>query len=186
MAVGTLGVDPGVPGDRYRQSPLRNAFRCADGKWIIGVHHPEDKYWPRLCRATGQEGLLEDPRFADEAGRHAHCGELVGIFEAVFAQRTRDEWMELLPSAGLMFGPVNRVEEVLTDPQALANEYVVTYAHPVAGRVTVPGYPAHFSVNGAGVRGPAPALGEHTDEVLLSLGYSQDDLRALRDRGVIR
>jgi len=186
MAQGTLGVDPGRPGDRSKQSPLRNSFRCKDEKWIIGVHHPDSKYWPRLCRAAGHENLMEDPRFADDLSRRAHCRELIEIFDEVFASRTRDEWMEILPSHGLMFGPVQQVAEVLSDPQALDNGYVVTYEHPIAGHVTAPGYPAHFSAGYAGVRRPSPALGAHTDEVLRAMGYVDEEIHTLREQGVVR
>ncbi|MBU2547501.1 MAG: CoA transferase, partial [Proteobacteria bacterium] len=77
--------------DRSHNNPLRNAFVCKDGKWILGTHHPESRYWPTFCRATGQDQLLDDPRFADDQARKANCPELVALFDRVFAEKTRDE-----------------------------------------------------------------------------------------------
>jgi len=94
--------------------------------------------------------------------------------------------MELLPRHGLMFCPVQRVHEVLGDPQALINHYVVPFHHPALGEVQLPGYPAHFSACGADTRGLAPAIGQHTDEILREAGYSDADIRELRQGRVIR
>jgi crotonobetainyl-CoA:carnitine CoA-transferase CaiB-like acyl-CoA transferase len=174
------------PEDRYRHSPLRNAFSCKDGKWIIGTHHPEEKYWPRLCEAAGMPELLTDPRFASEEARSLHRRELIDLFDAVFATKTRDEWMELFQKLGMMFSPVQTIAEVPNDPQAIANDYVVPFDHPRLGRVTVPGYPVHFGACSAGMRTAAPVIGEHTDEVLREIGYGQDELDAMRKAGVIR
>lgn len=180
-----LSLDPALPADRARHSPLRNAFCCRDGRWIIGTHHPEERYWPIFCEATGQTALLEDPRFADPESRIANNTELVAHFDKVFATKTRDEWMEIFLVRKLMFCSVQRVEEIQTDPQALANEYVVPFEHPQLGRVDIPGYPIHFSAAKAGTRTAAPTLGQHTDQVLESLGYSQEEIRTLRQEGVV-
>jgi crotonobetainyl-CoA:carnitine CoA-transferase CaiB-like acyl-CoA transferase len=85
-----------------------------------------------------------------------------------------------------MFTPVQHIGEVLDDPQALANAYVVEFEHPTHGRIKLPGYPARFSAAEAKTRLAAPSLGEHSNEILLDLGYSEEDLKELRDQGVIR
>ncbi len=185
MSASYLHIDAGQPGVRTQASPLRNAFRCKDGNWIIGVHHPEERYWPRLCQATGKEDLLEDARFSDPSGRRERCEELVALFDQVFATRTRDEWMERLPRHGLMFCPVQRVHEVLDDPQALINHYVVPFSHPALGEVKLPGYPAHFSACGADTRGLAPVIGQHTEEILRQMGYTDSQILELRQAGVV-
>ena len=181
-----LGRDPGLAWIRFDNSPLRNNFRCRDGKWVIGVHHPEEKYWEPFCRATGQEGLCHDPRFATADRRRANVAELVKIFDAVMAGRDRDEWMKIFMAHGLMFSPVQRLEEVLSDPQALANGYVVECHHPVHGPIKIPGYPVHFEGLHAGTRRPAPAIGEHTDDILAELGYTAEEIARLKTDGVAR
>jgi crotonobetainyl-CoA:carnitine CoA-transferase CaiB-like acyl-CoA transferase len=183
---GFLGIDPNIPWIRERHSPLRNSFRCQDGKWIIGVHHPEEKYWERFCKATGQEELLADPDMATSAQRERRCSELVTRFDAVIAKKNSDRWMEIFTSCGLMFSPCQRIPDILKDPQAAANEYIVDFDHPRYGLVKIPGYPSHFSGFHAGTRKFAPAMGEHSREILREAGYSDEEVEKLADSGVIR
>ncbi|MFO7964633.1 MAG: CoA transferase [Desulfobacterales bacterium] len=178
-----VGVDPAVRWDRSLNSPLRNAFQCSDGKWIIGTNHPEEKWWPVLCRATGQEHLIEDPRFIDQESRFANCPDLVAVFDRVFLTKTRDEWMEIFVREQLMFSSVQQLEEVFSDPQALANDYMTTIASPF-GEMQVPGYPFHFSEHTAGMKSFAPEIGEHTDDVLRELGYDDTQIAEMKQDGV--
>jgi formyl-CoA transferase len=186
MTCNILSIDPMVRGDRKEHSPLRNFFQCSDGKWIIGTHHPEEKYWPLFFEATGQKSLLADPRFADKEGRTANRAELVAHFDRVFATRTRDEWMKIFLSKGLMFCSIQHVTEIKNDPQAIANRYMVDFEDPELGKFKIPGYPVHFSTNHAGTRRLAPKLGEHTAEVLREIGYTDQEITAMKQGGVIR
>ncbi|MFH2099351.1 MAG: CoA transferase [Pseudomonadota bacterium] len=186
MCKSMLGTDPSISWVRFENSPLRNNFQCADGKWILGVHHPEEKYWERFCRVTGQEALLTDPRFADRPARRKNCRELVVIFDAVIASRTRDEWMKVFTECGLMFSPVQRIEDVFADPQALECGYVVEYDHPEKGPMKIPGYPHHFSAAAPATRSFAPALGQHSKEILAELGYSEEAVEGLVREGAVR
>ncbi len=186
VCTSVLGRDPGMAWIRFDNSPLRNNFCCRDGRWVIGVHHPEEKYWEPFCRATGQDHLLADPRFAAPAGRRANVAELVRIFDAVMATRDRDEWMRTFMAHGLMFSPVQRLDEVLADPQALENGYLVQCHHPVHGPIQIPGYPLHFDGMTAGSRRPAPAIGQDTDAILAELGYSAAEIHRLAAEGVTR
>jgi len=181
-----LSTDPCVPTTRSHHSPLRNAFCCRDGGWVLGTHHPEERYWPSFCEATGKTDLLDDSHFTDDAGRPIHFVELIEIFDEVFATRTRDEWMEIFQERGLMFSSVQHISEVTSDAQALANDYVVPFDHPAQGRVTLPGYPVQFSACRAGTRSAAPTLGQHTDEILREIGVGDSEIDMLRREGVIR
>jgi len=156
-----------------------------DGKWIIGTHHPEEKYWSLFCETTGQTDLLADPRFVDNEGRAANCPELVARFDEIFATRTRDEWMEIFLSKGLMFCSIQHVGEIKDDPQAQANGYVVDFEDPTLGKLKIPGYPIRFSANLAGTSSLGPALGEHTVAVLKELGYAEQEIEDLDKEGVI-
>jgi crotonobetainyl-CoA:carnitine CoA-transferase CaiB-like acyl-CoA transferase len=185
MIKSMVGVDPNMRWDRAFNSPLRNAFKCSDGKWIIGTNHPEERWWPVLCRATNQADLINDPRFIDQESRFKNCPELVAIFDEVFLTKTRDEWMDIFLQHQLMFSSVQQIEEVFTDPQALANEYITTLKTPTFGELKVPGYPIHFSANRAGTRSLAPEIGEHTDVVLKELGYDEETIQRLKQDGVV-
>ena len=185
MLAGCLSSNS-VPSDRRMYSPLRNFFCCQDGKWIIGTHHPEQKYWPLLCEATGQSELLHDPRFADISKVLEDRPVLVERFDRVFATKTQSEWITILRAKGLMFGPVQGIEDVITDPQALNNGYVVDFEHRSLGQVKIPGYPVQFSASRAGTRTSAPALGEHTDSIMKKMGYSEQEIITLRKTRIIR
>ena len=186
MLVNSMNLKPTELGDRRKHSPLRNAFRCKDGKFIIGTHHPEEKYWETFCKATGKPELFEDPKFIDRKNRKANCEELIAIFDQVFLTRTRDEWMEIFLEKGMMFCSVQSIDEVASDPQALANNYMVPFQHPRLGDIMIPGYPVDFGKQKAGTEGPAPTVGQHTDEVLMEMGYTAEELEKLRLDSVIR
>lgn len=186
MLATVLSINPCFSPVRSQHSPLRNRFYCKDGNWIIGTHHPEERYWKTFCRATGQEALLSDKRYTDQEGRPITGSELTRIFDDVFIQKTRDEWMEIFQPLGLMFCSILHIQEVASDPQAIVNGYVVPFSHPSMGNITIPGYPVHFSENSAGTRFSAPSIGEHTDEILQGIGYSSEDIENLKKEGVIK
>lgn len=181
-----LGIDPVIPEDRSIHAPLRNRYRCRDGKWIVCTHHPEEKYWPLLCEAIEQEHLLSDPLYAEDEPRRANRARLIKLLDKIFETKTSDEWMGIFIDKGLMFCPVQRVGEIQNDPQALANGYMVDFEDSLLGKLRIPGYPVRFSANYAGTRSLAPALGQHTAEVLQELGYSDLEIERLKKDGVIR
>ena len=185
MITNTFSVDPCIPADRSHHSPLRNAFCCKDGKWIIGTHHPENKYWGTFCEVTGQGQLIDDPRYTDEEGKPIKSAELVQIFDEVFATRPSTEWMEKLIPNGLIFAPIQKITDITADPQAIANNYVTPFKHRALGDIQMPGYPIQFSACEAGTLSAAPRLGEHTDEILADLGYSAEDIKAMKDTAIV-
>jgi len=186
LLASVLSVNPCIAADRSRHSPLRNRFCCRDGKWIQGTHHPEEKYWATFCKATDQQRLLDDRRYTHESGKPLNFLELNRIFDEVFAGRTRDEWMDIFQAHGLMFCSVQQIREVPDDPQALENDYLMPFTHPVQGAITIPGYPVQFSKCRAGTHSAAPKLGEHTDWVLQNLGYSGPEIDILKKSKVVQ
>ena len=105
--------------------------------------------------------------------------------EERFRQRSSKEWLELLESRGVPAAPVRFVEELFDDPQVLANGLVADLEHPEAGTVRMVGSMANFSETPLQPRPPA-VLGQHTDEVLAELGYSEEEIRLWRHHGIIR
>jgi crotonobetainyl-CoA:carnitine CoA-transferase CaiB-like acyl-CoA transferase len=180
-----LGETFDISWDRTRQSPLRTTFECSDGAWIADTNHPEVQYWGRFCDAIGLPELADDPRYRTPASRKANAAELYAVIDAAFRTRTRADWLETGRKHGLLFAPVNTFSDVLKDEQARANGYVVDREHPRLGQVTMPGYPAVFAQHDVGPAGPAPTLGQHTDDVLSALGYPAATLERLRADGVI-
>ncbi len=186
MLSNAAGINPCVTSDRLGHSPLRNVFCCGDGKWVMGTHHPDEKYWATFCKVMGTPELLEDPQYTDENGRPCQYPELNAKFDKVFSTRTRAEWMADLTASSLMFAPIQRIEEVQNDPQALENEYVRPGEYPPLGKLNVPGYPVYFSENRAGIQSSAPRQGEHTEEIMRELGYDTDAIKTLKKDGVVQ
>ena len=152
----------------------------------MGTNHPEERFWPKFCELTGKPEFVNDSRYADVDSRIANAPELVPVFDVIFQTRTRDEWMKLFRDNGFMFAPVQGIEEVLHDPQALENNYVVDFDHPTLGPIKLPGFPVRFSTNHVGTKSPSPRLGEHTDIVLRDIGYSTGEIDHFRKNSIIR
>jgi hypothetical protein len=133
--------------------------------------------------------LADDPIFfkkgvfqcAKPVGHHL----LIEIFDQVFVEKTRDEWMAIFQKHKLMFTSIQTIEEVQNDPQAEVNGYVAPFAHERFGSVRLPGYPVHFSHCSAGMRHAAPAIGQHTEDILRELGYSKNEIEELRREKVV-
>jgi crotonobetainyl-CoA:carnitine CoA-transferase CaiB-like acyl-CoA transferase len=166
-------------------NPLYNHYKAKDDKWFILAHLQPDRYWPNLCRALGMPELESDPRFNSIEARGNNAKELIAIMDKKFATKNRDEWFEIFKKEGLIYTPIQTPTEVVNDPQAIANNYVVWFDHPVLGRTKMVGFPWDFSETPASVRREAPEFGQHTEELLLELSYTWDDITKLKDEKVI-
>lgn len=148
-------------------NPCMNNYAARDGRrfWLVGLEG--DRHWPALCAAIARPEWLTDPRFATARARAGSAVELIAELDAVFAQKTLDEWAEIFAGQpDLFWSPINAMADVLGDEQFHAGGGVV-YA-PGADGASVPmvATPADFHGTPCEVRGCAPELGEHTDAVL--------------------
>jgi len=159
-------------------SPYRN-FKCGDGQWIF-IAAANDRFWQKLARALGLTDLAADPRFEKNQGRVANRAELEGILEKTIGALDREPLLKRLEEADVPATPVNTVDQVMNDPQTAERGIVQRVLHPKLGEIPIVGTPLHFSRMSPGVRTAAPLRGEHTDTVLASLGYSADEIKALR------
>jgi CoA:oxalate CoA-transferase len=158
-------------------------FRTADGWAVVGG--VGDDRWPAFCAAVGMPELEQDERFANGLARANNLAELYALLDDRFASKTTAEWIAVLEAHDMICAPVQDYEQLLADPQALENEYILEREHPSAGRLPVVGFPWRFSETPADVAPAAPELGQHTEEVLLEAGLSWDEITALRERGAI-
>jgi CoA:oxalate CoA-transferase len=158
-------------------------FETADGHAVIGGM-PENR-WQAFCRALEMPEVEQDPRFAHYFDRLSHRDELYMLLDEAFRKRTTREWMERLQAADCICAPVASYEDVVNDPQARANEYIVEVEHPARGRMAVVGAPWRFSDTPVEVAAAAPELGQHTEEILLELGYDWEQIGRLREKGVL-
>ena len=173
----------GVPdrlGSAHRMNAPYEAVRCADGYVTIGAAN--DRTFERLCAALEHPEWTTDPDYADNARRVTNRAALAARIEAVLSTHPRDHWLALFERHGVPSGPINTYREVLTDPHVLARELVVETDHPTLGRIQTLGTPIKLSDTPLRPGRPAPLLGEHTDAVLDGVGFSADEIAAMRKR----
>jgi len=172
-------------GRRAAPNPLFNFYRTADGHWLHLVMLQPDRHWATFCAAIDREDLRDDARFASASVRFQHCRELIAILDPVFASRTLAEWAAALDGAECYWGRVQSVEEVARDPQADAIGAFAMTALGDGRPLRLVKSPVVFRETPAAVGGPAPELGQHTEEVLLEAGYSWDDIARLKETGAL-
>ena len=166
-------------------NPIYNHYQCKDDKWIAIAHLQPDRYWPNVCRALEITELENDSRFNSIENRHQNAVELIKIMDEKFAARPRSEWMAILHKEGCIYAPIQSPSEVVEDPQALANDYLIYVNHPVWGKIKMVGFPWMFSDTPAQWRREAPEIGQHTEEILLQMGYNWEDIAKFKDSGAI-
>lgn len=191
--LGLIMAAPAILGQEFPRevrakagNPLYNHYRCKDDQWIAIAHLDPDRYWPNICKAVGIAELQDDPRFNSIEARGRNAGELVTILDQRFAMKTRDEWVRTLKEEDCIFTLIQTPLEVSNDPQAIANNYFFNVEHPTLGKFKMVGVPWDFSETPASWRRPAPAFGQHTEEIMAELGYSAEDITHLREEGAIR
>jgi crotonobetainyl-CoA:carnitine CoA-transferase CaiB-like acyl-CoA transferase len=178
------GRNPTAAGRRGRPHALHGAFRCADHRWLV-LFMPEPRWWEPFCEAVGHPEWAHDERFASFRARGQHMGELTDLLDAAIAEKPLAEWGRIFDEYRFIWGPAATLSELATDPQAESLHLYPRLCDPDAGDFRTVGAPIH--VEGADItpRGPAPALGAHTRDVLTELGLSDDDVRALAADGVV-
>jgi crotonobetainyl-CoA:carnitine CoA-transferase CaiB-like acyl-CoA transferase len=132
----------------------------------------------------GMSEFENDPRFNSIEGRAENAKELIGTMDAKFASKPREEWLQILSKEGCICTPIQSPLEVSSDEQAIANDYFIYVDHPVWGRIKMVGFPWDFSGTPASWRREAPEFGQHTEEILLELGYTWEDITQLKDEEV--
>lgn len=157
------------------------SFQTKDG-WLVlgGVNAPR---FGALCGVLGLEQLAE--QYPTDAARAANIAQIFAALDQRFPEQTTVAWMEQLIAADIICAPVQSYQDVVNDPQAWANGYVTELPHPHYGATKVAGAPIMFGRTPTVPQGPAPELSQHTEQYLLELGYSWDDIQQFRDKQVI-
>ena len=173
------------PGREDAPSALHNFYRTADGRWLQLVVIPEDKRWPRLARAIGRPDLVDDPRFATRADRHANPRALIRVLDEAFATGDLAAWRKRLDEHGVAYGVVSTLRDIPEDRQMLESGALTALDDPAAGARYVVSSP--LWIDGAARTSPsrAPDIGEHSVEILREYGFSADDIEKLREAGAI-
>ena len=163
------GTEPRRWGNAHPTIVPYQAFEAADRPFVVAVGN--DAQWRRLCDAIGAAELAADARFATNPGRVEHRGEVVGALADRFRTRPAAEWLRMMEAAGVPCAPVQTVGEALADPATTERGGLWPMRGATFGAIETVASPIRLSRTPAALRGPAPALGEHTDEVL-RLGWA--------------
>jgi crotonobetainyl-CoA:carnitine CoA-transferase CaiB-like acyl-CoA transferase len=166
---------------------MSNHYRCRDGRWIMLLEPQSDRFWEEFCRVTCRPELVTDPRFNTALKRRETYAQLIPILEETFLTRNRDEWLHLFDENRCEFAycGISDYDDLVTDKQVLANDYLVEFDHPVLGKTKMVGFPVKFSRTPCAIQREAPELGQHTEEVLQGMGYTQEKIVELKQMRVI-
>ncbi len=160
-------------------NPLTNFFRTKDDAWICIVARAGNADLPRMARAFDLPGIDADERFIGGKARRDNAAAITTMFDEAFAKFTKAEIAERMTAEEIAWAPAQTLAEVAVDPQVMAAGGIVNMPTRVPGEtIASPGGPARFVGVDDGPKGPGPALGQHTREVLKSVGYSESQIDA--------
>ena len=190
-----VGVPLRITDSDKSDNPFYDVYFTKDERWLqltagdryAAASDPTGAaFWGRFTTALDRPDLASDPRFQTTALRQEHRAELKPMLEAEFRTRTYAEWEVRLRANDLMYGPILSPIDVMTDPQALANNFFDEIDQPGVGKLKLINEPVRFVQDPASIQSVVPGLGEHTDEVLASLGYTAEQIADMHEKKVVR
>ncbi len=180
------GEDAVRPQRKSMGNPIRNVYETQDKRWIMLGMTNAQHYWPNFCKAIERPELENDPRFATLKAREQNASDLVKIIEGIFSSKTLSEWRKILSATNLIWSSAATPLEVTQDKQAMENDFFIRWNHPVYGEIRVLNNPIKLSVTKAEIQCKAPELGEHTDEIMKSLGFSESEIKSFKNSGAVK
>jgi len=177
------GKPPARIGNLHPNIVPYQPFKTSDGSVILACGN--DNLFRRFCDVAGCTALTEDPRFATNGKRVENRVEMTRLLQEIFAKRTTRDWVESLEAAGVPNGPINNIAQVFEEPQVKARNIKIELDHPIAGKMPLVASPMRFSGTPIEHTMAPPTLGQHTEDVLRSLGKSESELARLRADGIV-
>lgn len=159
------------------------AFEASDGFINIGVGN--DNLWKKFCEVAGLQDIVDEPKFSTNSKRVENRDAVVEIIANVMKTRTMQQWLDILNDAGIPCGPIYTVDQVFNDPQVIARDMLVEVDHPKCGKIKVTGCPIKLSETPPEVVTAPPTLGQHNEEILKTLGYSETEIEKIKEEKVI-
>ena len=179
------GQIPPRMGNRYAAVSPYDGFRCKDGIVIIAAGN--QKLYEKLCNEIlHRPDMITDPRFTDMERRLEHQDDIQAVIEDFLRDYTMEEAAQLILSHGIPAGPIMDIKQILENPQTKAREMFIPMEHPTLGHITVNGCVIKMTDTMPSVRTPAPALGQHNEEIYQNLlGISEAELHSLKENHTI-
>lgn len=159
-------------------------FMGSDGKYF-NVAVGSERLWERFCQGIEREDLKDDPEYATNGDRVRNREKIVPLLQEFFLTRPSVDWVADLQAVSVPAGPINDLADVFSDPQVLHRDMLLEMPHPTLGSIKQTGLPLKFSATPGSLDRHPPLLGEHNDEILAELGYSEDDIRQMGEGRVI-
>jgi CoA:oxalate CoA-transferase len=179
------GEIPGPLGGIHPSITPFQGYKTKDGSYIIAAIGT-DALFVRFAKVIGRPELLDDERFKTNPARTKNRNILNAILDPIMATKTTAEWEEIFEKEGLPYSPINNVKQICEDPHIAYRKMIVEIDQPKVGKMRIANSPIRLSETPGEVYAPAPALGQHSEEVLKSvLGYSQEKIEELKKLGII-
>jgi len=180
---GATGKSPGPLGSAHPLTAPYQAFKTKDNWITIGASNQNN--WMNLLNAIQRIDLQEDDRFKDNNSRMKNLEALAPILQEELLKKTSNEWIKIFDEKGLPCGPINSITEMHNDPHTLDRKMVIEVDNKKAGKSKAIGMPIKFSDTNANTEIGAPNFGQHTDEILIQFGYSAEQIKDYKDKGIV-
>ncbi len=165
-------------------NPVVGVYRTKDNRFISLVFLQSDRYWSEFCTVVGRPDLIDDPRFVDSAARRENSAECVHTLDAIFAERTIAEWKQTLNGIDGVWAPLQSPLDVYDDPQAIENGYLPEVTLDDGRTFQLVANPVQFDETPTELT-PAPEHGQHTEEILLEMGFDWDAIIQFKASGAV-
>jgi len=179
------GFEPLRHNRKTAGNPIWNNYKTKDNRWLWLANLQPDLTWGNFCRSIGHPEWENDPKYNTSAARFENSAELIRMIDAEMVKKTLREWEAIFRQNQVIYGRVQTPMEVVNDPQAKENGFFTPLKHPAFPDINIITTPVKFQQNPSEVRGPAPEIGQNTEEILIGFGYSWEDIAKMKEGGVI-
>jgi crotonobetainyl-CoA:carnitine CoA-transferase CaiB-like acyl-CoA transferase len=166
-------------------APLINSFKTRDEKWFSLAIMEHERFWPKVCKCIDRLDLAENPDYAILKNASKSTKEITEILDAAFITKTMAEWKDILGAEDIAADMIFTGHDIIVDEQALVNGYMRPVVFPNGHTAVLPTSPCAFREEGEIEWKLSPYIGRDTKEVLLTHGYSEDEIKAMADKGLI-
>lgn len=164
--------------------PLNNCYKCKDGEWIYISVLEYDRYCKSLFKLMNREDLCENEKFNNAKGGEENNVELISILDEGFLLYDRETWSKKLKEADIAHDYINHMKDVLVDKQAYENDFIIDYEYQSGEKTVIAQPPVRFGDSRVSQHRLAPKLGENSIEILKSLGYSDNEIEEMSEKGI--